>query len=121
MLADSLRYGYVHYFVFAAAGAFSAGIEVEIDVLTHHSELTETQASFTVTIPIAVFIIGIWWIALRANADRLVNTVVPVGALLVLLDPVIPVPFALTAVFLIGIVTVLVLRPPLSVEGGAHG
>ncbi|MCG7634361.1 low temperature requirement protein A [Gordonia McavH-238-E] len=121
MLADSLRYGYVHYFVFAAAGAFSAGIEVEIDVLTHHSELTETQASFTVTIPIAVFIIGIWWIALRANADRVVNTVVPVGALLVLLDPVIPVPFALTAVFLIAIVVVLVLRPPLSVEGGAHG
>ena len=121
MLADSLRYGYVHYFVFAAAGAFSAGIEVEIDVLTHHSELTETQASFTVTIPIAVFIIGIWWIALRANADRLVNTVVPVGALLVLLDPVIPVPFALTAVFLIAIVTVLVLRPPLSVDDGVHG
>ncbi|PKZ65136.1 low temperature requirement protein A [Gordonia terrae] len=121
LLADSLRYGYVHYFVFAAAGAFSAGIEVEIDVLTHHSELTETQASFTVTIPIAVFIIGIWWIALRANADRLVNTVVPVGALLVLLDPVIPVPFALTAVFLIAIVTVLVLRPPLSVDDGVHG
>ncbi|AWO86297.1 low temperature requirement protein A [Gordonia terrae] len=121
MLVDSLRYGYVHYFVFAAAGAFSAGIEVEIDVLTHHSELTETQASFTVTIPIAVFIIGIWWIALRANADRLVNTVVPVGALLVLLDPVIPVPFALTAVFLVGIVTVLVLRPPLSVDDGVHG
>lgn len=116
-LADSLRYGYVHYFVFAAAGAFSAGIEVEIDVLTHHSELTETQASFTVTIPIAVFILGIWWIALRANADRVVNTVVPVGAVLVLLDPVIPVPFALTAVFLVAIVIVLVLRPPLTTAG----
>ena len=119
-LADSLRYGYVHYFVFAAAGAFSAGIEVEIDVLTHHSELTETQASFTVTIPIAVFILGIWWIALRANADRVVNTVVPVGALLVLLDPVIPVPFALTAVFLVAIVVVLVLRPPLTTAGDPH-
>ena len=119
-LADSLRYGYVHYFVFAAAGAFSAGIEVEIDVLTHHSELTETQASFTVTIPIAVFILGIWWIALRANADRVVNTVVPVGALLVLLDPVIPVPFALTAVFLVAIVVVLVLRPPLTTAADPH-
>ena len=119
-LADSLRYGYVHYFVFAAAGAFSAGIEVEIDVLTHHSELTETQASFTVTIPIAVFILGIWWIALRANADRVVNTVVPVGALLVLLDPVIPVPFALTAVFLVAIVVVLVLRPPLTTTGDPY-
>jgi low temperature requirement protein LtrA len=111
-LSQSIRYGYVHYFVFAAAGAFSAGIEVEIDVLTHHSELTETQASFTVTVPIAIFILGIWWIALRANADRVVNTVVPVGALLVLFDPFIPVPVTLTAVLLIAIVVVLVLHPP---------
>ncbi|MCX2964904.1 low temperature requirement protein A [Gordonia aquimaris] len=111
-LSQSIRYGYVHYFVFAAAGAFSAGIEVEIDVLTHHSELTETQASFTVTVPIAIFILGIWWIAMRANADRVVNTVVPVGALLVLFDPFIPVPVTLTAVLLIAIVVVLVLHPP---------
>ncbi|MEE4026070.1 low temperature requirement protein A [Gordonia sp. PKS22-38] len=111
-LAQSLRYGYVHYFVFAAAGAFSAGIEVEIDVITHHSELTETQASFTVTIPVAIFILGIWWIAIRDNADRIVNTVVPVGALLVLFDPFIPVPVTLTAVLLVIIVVVLVVRPP---------
>jgi hypothetical protein len=41
-----------------------------------------------------------------------VNLVVPVGALLVLLDPLIPVPFALTAVFMALIVVTLVLRPP---------
>jgi low temperature requirement protein LtrA len=110
--ASSLRYGYVHYFVFAAVGAFSAGIEVEIDVITHHSELSDVAASFTVTVPIAVFLFGIWWIALRAHADRVVNIVVPVGAVLVLLDPLIPVPFALTAVFMVLIVVTLVLRPP---------
>ncbi|WP_460798593.1 low temperature requirement protein A [Microbacterium sp. GXF0217] len=110
----SLRYGYVHYFVFAAAAAFSAGIEVEIDVLTHHSDLSNTAASFAVTIPIAVFVIGVWWLAIRENADRVVNVVVPVGALLVLLDPVLPIPVALTAVILIAIVAVLVLRPPVT-------
>ncbi|HWV49929.1 MAG TPA: low temperature requirement protein A [Microbacterium sp.] len=110
----SLRYGYTHYFVFAAAAAFSAGIEVEIDVLTHHSELSNAAASFTVTVPIAVFLLGIWWIAIRENADRVVNIVVPVGALLVLLDPVLPIPVALTAVILIGIVAVLVIRPPVT-------
>jgi hypothetical protein len=57
--ARSIRYGYVHYFVFAAGGAFSAGIEVEIDVLTHHSELSEVAASITVTVPIAVFVMGV--------------------------------------------------------------
>jgi low temperature requirement protein LtrA len=111
-LARSLRYGYLHYFVFAAAGAFSAGIEVEIDSITHHTELSEVAASYTVTIPIAIFVLGIWWIAIRDNADRTVNIVVPVGAVLVLLDPLIPVPFALTAVFMVLIVVTLVLRPP---------
>ena len=110
--ARSIRYGYVHYFVFAAAGAFSAGIEVEIDVITHHSELSEAAASFTVTVPIAIFVLGIWWIALRDNADRVVNIVVPLGAVLVLLDPLIPVPFTLTAIIMALVVATLVLRPP---------
>ncbi|HEY3511235.1 MAG TPA: low temperature requirement protein A, partial [Kribbella sp.] len=110
--ARSLRYGYVHYFVFAAAGAFSAGIEVEIDSITHHTELSEVAASYTVTVPIAIFVLGIWWIALRDNADRVVNVVVPLGAVLVLLDPLIPIPFALTAIFMAGVVATLVLRPP---------
>lgn len=109
---SSLRYGYTHYFVFAAAAAFSAGIEVEIDVLTGESHLSNIAASFTVTIPISLFLLGIWWIAIKPNADRVVNTVMPVGALLVLLDPILPVPVTLTAVILVIIVVVLVLRPP---------
>lgn len=44
-LGASLRYGYVHYFVFAAAGAFSAGIEIEIDNLSHRSHLPSLTAS----------------------------------------------------------------------------
>jgi low temperature requirement protein LtrA len=111
-LPSSLRYGYVHYFVFAAAGAFSAGIEVEIDVLTGHSKLGDVAASFTVTVPTAIFVLGIWWLAIRDNADRVVNLAVPLGAVLVLLDPVIPIPFTLTAVIMVLIVVVLVLHPP---------
>lgn len=109
---NSLTYGYMHYFIFAAAGAFSAGIEVEIDVLTEHSELGDVAASFTVTVPIAVFILGVWFVAIRANADRVVNIVVPVGAVLVLLDPVIPIPITLTAIVMALVVAVLVARRP---------
>ncbi|MBE1584532.1 low temperature requirement protein A [Nonomuraea angiospora] len=108
----SLRYGYVHYFVFAAAGAFSAGIEVEIDVLTGHSELSNPTASFAVTVPVAIFLAGTWWIAIRDHADRLVNTAVPLAAVLVLCDPLIAVPVTLTAVVLVLVVVVLVLQPP---------
>nr|WP_314145524.1 low temperature requirement protein A [uncultured Rhodococcus sp.] len=115
-LGNSLFYGYAHYFIFAAAGAFSAGIEVEIDVLTEHSKLGDVAASFTVTIPIAVFVLGVWLIAIRANADRVVNVVVPAGAVLVLFDPVIPIPITLTAVVMIVVVAVLVARRPRDVE-----
>ena len=112
----SLRYGYTHYLVFAAAAAFSAGIEVELDVLIGESHLSTIQASFTVTIPIAIFLLGVWWIAIRENADRVVNTVVPVGAAVVLLDAVLPIPVAVSALVLVVIVVVLVLHPPVRRE-----
>lgn len=72
--ASSLAYGYGHYLIFAAAAALSAGIEVQIDVLTGHSKLTSTTAASATTIPIAVFILGIWLPAIRRHADRWVNT-----------------------------------------------
>ncbi|OZC97708.1 low temperature requirement protein A [Rhodococcus sp. 06-235-1A] len=113
---NSVVYGYAHYFIFAAAGAFSAGIEVEIDVLTEHSKLGDVAASFTVTVPIAIFVLGVWLIAIRAHADRIVNIAVPLGALLVLFDPIIPIPITLTAVVMIVVVAVLVARRPRDVE-----
>lgn len=116
-LRSSLRYGYLHYFVFAAAGAFSAGIEVETAVLTGESGLAKSAAGFTVAIPIALFMLGIWWIAIRRSADVVVNTVLPLGAVLVLFDPFIPVPIALTTPVCVIVVAVLVWRPPVP-EGG---
>jgi low temperature requirement protein LtrA len=62
-------------------------------------------------IPIAVFVLGIWLIAVRQYADRLVNTVIPAAVVLVLLDPILPIPFALTAIVLALVITVLVVRP----------
>jgi hypothetical protein len=103
-VGSSSRYGYVHYFVLPAGGALSAGIEVEMGVLTHHSKLGEVAASFTVTVPIAIFVLGIWWIALRGAAGRVVNAAIPVAV--VLLDPSLPIPFAITAVVMTLVVAV---------------
>lgn len=112
-LGLSLGYGYGHYFVFAAAGALSAGIEAEIDVITGHSKLAPMVASFAYTVPIAVFILGIWLLVMRRSAGRPVNIIVPIGAVLVLVDPLIRIPFALTAVVLTGVVAALVWQNPL--------
>lgn len=115
-VSGSLAYVYGHFFVFAAAGAFSAGIEVEIDVLTGHSALHQPDASFAYTIPLAVFVLGVWALAIRPHADRVVNTVLPLAGILVLADPVVPIPFGLTAPILAGTVAVLVWRRPFQLE-----
>jgi low temperature requirement protein LtrA len=112
-LGSSLRYGYVHYAVFAAAGGVSAGIDVQIDALTNRTKLSDLGAAFTLTVPIAVFMLGIWWIALRGNADSVVNTAVPLSALLVLLSPLTAHPLSVTALLMTLTVAVLVLHPPL--------
>ena len=113
-LQESIRYGYGHYVVFAAAGALSAGIEVEIDALTGDSALSDAAASFCVTVPVAVFIASVWWLAMRPFANRLVNIAMPLGAVLVLVDPVIPVPITLTTFVIVALVVILVLNPPVS-------
>lgn len=112
-LRSSLLYGYGHFFVLGAAAAFSAGIELEISVLAGESEVLQPGASFAYTVPLAVFILGVWILAVRRSADRIVNIAVPLAGILVLIDPLIPVPFALTAVILTAMVAVLTWRSPL--------
>lgn len=112
----SLRYGYGHYVVLAAAAAVSVGIGVQIDALTGDAVISETAASLTVAIPIAVFMITVWWVAIREGADRTVNIAVPVGALLVLMDPLMPIPIAITSFVLVILVVILVRHPPLEAD-----
>lgn len=110
--ASSLAYGYGHFFIFAAAGALSAGIEVEIDVFTKHSALQPPLASLAYTIPIAVFLLGIWALAIRPHGDLWVNTTLPAASLLVLIDPLTPIPFAMTATILSATVAILIWKRP---------
>lgn len=119
-LKKSLQYGYGHYFIFAAAGAFSAGVKLEIGVLTGDSVVQHPWASFAYTVPLAIFIFGVWLLAIRPNGDSVVNAAVPAAAVLVLIDPLIPVPFALTVGILIALVVILVWRQP-SADVGAQG
>lgn len=64
-LPHSLVFGYGHYFIFAAAGAFSAGIEVAVDVDTHGTSLEAAAAAATLTVPVAVFLVAVWALTLR--------------------------------------------------------
>lgn len=111
-LRASLRYGYGHYVIFAVAGALAAGRELEIDVVTGHSALHKPWASFALTIPIAGSMLAIWVLAYLPVGGPWVNIAVPTAAVLVLIDPLRPVPPALSALFLVAVVVVLEWRRP---------
>lgn len=111
-LGGSLAYGYGHYAIFAAAGAFSAGVGIEVDSQLGHSAVDPALATFMVSVPIAVFVLGVWVLAIRPSAGGVINTIVPICAVLVLCDPIIPIPALLTTVFMVIIVITLVVSTP---------
>ncbi|WP_437385829.1 low temperature requirement protein A [Plantibacter flavus] len=93
---DSLRhgfvFGYAHYFVFAGAGAVSAGIEVELDLLTEAGEhLTATEASFALTVPVTVFMVALWLVLLRGKITTTASALFLAAAALVLASAALPI------------------------------
>lgn len=76
-------FGYGHYFVFASAGAFSAGVKVLLDHEAGNSGLSSTVAVATLAIPVGVFLLGVWALVLRHCLQGLYRWAVPVIAVLI--------------------------------------
>ncbi|UOR01773.1 low temperature requirement protein A [Leucobacter allii] len=67
-MQQAFGFGYAHFILFAAVGAVSAGIEVELDLLAGASEhLTAATASFALTVPVAAFMLVVWALLLRRH------------------------------------------------------
>jgi len=64
-LRSSLVFGYSHYLIFAAAGSFSAGVEVAIGSVLGEGELGHVTAAATLSLPVACFVVGVWLLTLR--------------------------------------------------------
>ncbi|RUQ98152.1 low temperature requirement protein A [Labedella endophytica] len=108
----SLAFAYVHYIIFAAAGAFSAGIEVAIDRDTHQTDLDGVAAAATTTVPVALFVLGIWLLALRSSLPRWANIAVPILAVAIGLAALSPYTLVVAAVVMIAIVVMLEATRP---------
>ncbi len=106
-LRGSFVFGYVHYVIFAAAGAFSAGIEVAIDHDTHQTHLDGVTAAATTTVPVALFVLGIWFLALRDRLPRWANVAVVLLALAIAASALGPFSLVLAAVAMVATVVVL--------------
>lgn len=107
-----LKYGYLHYFIFAAAGAFAAAVEVIIDLLAHDNYLMEHQAGLTLSIPVGVFVVAAWLAVLREHAPLPVSISLPVAGVLIVLEGFLPFPFIFIALTVVMLVTLLVLYQP---------
>jgi low temperature requirement protein LtrA len=103
----SFVFGYVHYVIFAAAGAFSAGIEVAIDHDTNQTDLEAAVAAATTTVPVALVVLGIWFLALRDNLPGWANTAVVALAVGIGASALGPLSLVVAAVAMVAIVVVL--------------
>jgi low temperature requirement protein LtrA len=113
-LRSSLTFGYFHYVIFAAAGAFSAGIEIAIDATSGHAELTHTVAAATLSVPVALFFLAVWWLTLRRSLSGVGNGLVILGIAIVAAGIVVPGAWSVAFVALGAIVTII------AVEAGAR-
>jgi len=100
----AFTFGYGHYAIFAAVGAFSAGISVLLDSEIGALTLSSAVAASTLTVPVAIFVFGIWALILRRGLGRLANLIVPFGAALIAASALIPWSILWTAVLMVGLV-----------------
>jgi low temperature requirement protein LtrA len=107
-MTSALVFGYGHYVVFASAGAFSAGIEVAIDHDTHATGLDATVAAATLTVPVAIFLLGAWFLTMRGQLARGTDVAVVVLSLLIGASALAPVSLVVAAVLMAVLVAVLV-------------
>lgn len=110
-LPQALVFGYGHYAVFAAAGAFSAGISVLLDSEISATHLASAVAATTLTVPVAIFVLGVWLLILRHRLHGAVNAIVPIGAVLIAACAFLPWSIVWAAALMLALV-VLVERSP---------
>ena len=104
-------WGYGHYLVFASAAAVGAGIAVNVDRATHHTSVSTAYAGAAVTIPVAVYLVTLWYLQVRPNtAGRIPMVLHLIAAALVLAATFVPRPVVATAVIVAALVATMVWR-----------
>jgi low temperature requirement protein LtrA len=68
-------WGYGHYFIYASAAAVGAGLALNAEHATGHTELSDAVAGAAVTIPVAVFLCMLWVLHIRPQRTGLFHAV----------------------------------------------
>jgi low temperature requirement protein LtrA len=79
-------WGYGHLFVFASIAALGSGLAVQIESILGHTEISETAAAATVTVPVAIYMLTLWALHFQPQAGvRFQSFLIPIVSLLILL------------------------------------
>lgn len=96
-------FGYGHYLLFAAAGAVSAGIEVELDLFAGEAEhLSVATAAAALAVPVGVFMLAVWAVLLRGKITTVASVLFCGTAVLVLASIIVPI--STVAIAAVGVV-----------------
>jgi low temperature requirement protein LtrA len=89
-LGRSLTWGYGHVLIFAAGAAVGAGFAVVVDIVSGHAQVLLKVGNYAVAAPVALYLLGLWFVRDRFYFDGAARHVLPAFAALVLLVPLQP-------------------------------
>jgi low temperature requirement protein LtrA len=96
-LRAGIVWGYGHYLIFASAAAVGAGLAVNVDFLTDHAAIGARAAAAAFTVPVALFLVGVWALQVRPHhLGRWHGALVPATAALALAATLAPEPILVT-------------------------
>jgi low temperature requirement protein LtrA len=112
-------WGYGHYFVFASAAAVGAGLGVEVDAVTGSAKIGEVAASLSVAVPVATYLVCLWFLHDRPEYRR-TRWYGPMTVVLVSLTPFSRFSILLIGAILAALVALKVVMYPSHHRGAAH-
>ncbi|MBF4607331.1 hypothetical protein ITJ59_07240 [Curtobacterium sp. VKM Ac-1393] len=105
--------------MFAAAGALPAGIEVAVSADAGQADLSHATVAATIAVPVALFVLAIWALALRPSLSPGWNAAVVVLVAAILASVAVP-DVSLVATALLVAVIVVVLEVAERRPGARH-
>lgn len=86
-LSSVLIWGYGHILIFASGAAVGAGFAVLVDIVTDHAEIGLLAGNYAVAIPVALYLLGLWFVRDRFALKDAMQYVLPLFATLILVAP----------------------------------
>lgn len=88
-LSRALAWGYGHFLIYLSGAAVGAGIAVLVDIVTDHAQVGLLVGDYAVAIPVALYLLGLWFVRDRFVLSHPAHFVLPVFSGLILLVPLI--------------------------------